>query len=248
MKLRWLIIFGLLAFVAFAIVSLPASVLFGFLQNHGVTAVGTQGSVWKGRAQMLQIQGANVGAIEWDLHALALLGLKLKADVTLTRAEGVAQTTVSLRSIDAITFEDLDARLPLAALSGLAPAGWGGTVNLRFDELQLNEGWPRGAIGTAEILNLTSSSQASALSGSYQITFPSASVEPGENVVAGDLVDLGGPLQLTGELQLRPDRSYLLTGMVAARPEAPPNLANQLQILGPPDAEGRRPFSLEGTL
>ena len=91
MKLRWLIVFGFLAFVTFAIVSLPASVLFGFLQSHGVSAAGTQGSVWKGRAQMLQIQGANLGAIEWDLHALALLGLKLKADVTLTRAEGVAQ-------------------------------------------------------------------------------------------------------------------------------------------------------------
>ena len=248
MKLRWLIIFGLVAFVAFAIVSLPASVLFGFLQSHGVTAAGTQGSVWKGRAQMLQIEGTNVGAIEWDLHALALLALKLKADVTLTRAEGVAQTTVSMRSIDAITFENLNASLPISALSGLAPAGWGGTVNLRFNELQLHDGWPRVANGAAEILNLTSASQASSLSGSYKVTFPSTSVDPGENVVAGDLVDLGGPLQLNGELQLRPDRSYLLTGMVAARPEAPPNLANQLQILGPPDAEGRRPFSLEGTL
>lgn len=248
MKLRWLIIFGLLAFIAFAIVSLPASVLFGFLQGQGVTAAGTQGSVWKGRAQMLQIHGTNLGAIEWDLHALALLGLKLKADVTLTRAEGVAQTTVSLRSIEVITFEDLNANLALTALSGLAPPGWGGTVNLRFQELQLDNGWPRVANGTAEILNLTSASQASALSGSYKITFPSTTVDPGEGVIAGDLVDLGGPLQLNGELQLRPDRSYLLTGMVAARPEAPPNLANQLQILGEPDAEGRRPFSLEGTL
>ena len=248
MKLRWLIIFGFIAFVAFAIVSLPASVLFGFLQSHGITAAGTQGSVWNGRAQMLQVQGTNVGAIEWDLHALALFALKLKADVTLTRAEGVAQATVSLRSIDVITFENLDANLPLGALSGLAPPGWGGTVNLRFAELQLDNGWPRDANGTAEILNLSSASQASALTGSYKISFPSTTVDAGEGVIAGDLVDLGGPLQLNGELQLRPDRSYLLTGMVAARPEAPSNLANQLQILGEPDAEGRRPFSLEGTL
>ena len=248
MKLRTLILIGLLTFLVLAVISVPASVLFGFLQQYGVNAAGTEGSAWKGRAQMLQIQSVNLGAVEWDLHALALLTLKLQADVKITRPEGFAEAEVSVRSADAVTLEDLTASLPLSALAGVAPAGWSGTVNMKFSELVLSNGWPASANGTAEVLNVSSPNKNAPLTGSYKLTFPAAGVEAAEGVLAADLVDLGGPLQIQGELELRPDRSYLLAGHVAARPDAPRNLANQLEILGPPDAEGRRPFSLEGTL
>lgn len=248
MKLRTLIVIGLLTFLVLAIISVPASVLFGFVEQYGVTAAGTEGSAWKGRAQMLQVQGVNVGAVEWDLHALALLTLKLQADVKITRPEGFANAEVSLRSAESVTFEDLTASVPLGALAGVAPAGWRGTVNMKFAELVLQEGWPSSANGTAEILNISSPNPNASLTGSYKLTFPAAGVDVGDGTLAADIVDLDGPLQIQGELELRPDRSYLLVGNVAARPDAPRNLANQLQILGPADAEGRRPFSLEGTL
>ncbi len=248
MKLRWLIVLGLVTFIVLAIVSVPASVLLGLFQSSGITAAGAEGTAWKGRAQMLQIQGVNLGALEWDLHALALLTLKLQADVKVTRPEGFAQAQVGLRSTDSITLKDLTASLPLGALSGVAPPGWSGTVNLKFASLVSENGWPSSANGTAEVLNITSTAQRSPLTGSYQLTFPAPNVQAAEGVLAAEVVDLGGPLEIAGELELRPDRSYLLTGTVKARADAPPNLAKQLQILGPPDAEGARPFSLEGTL
>lgn len=248
MKLRTLVVIGVLTFLVLAIISVPASVLFGFLQPYGVTAAGTAGSAWKGRAQMLQVQGINLGAVEWNLHALALLTLKLQADVKVTRPEGFAAAEISLRSSESVTFQDLTASVPLATLAGIAPAGWRGTVNMKFAELVLIEGWPSSASGTAEILDVSSPNPNAPLTGSYKLTFPAVGVDAAEGVLVADLVDLGGPLQIQGELELRPDRSYLLAGHVAARPDAPSNLANQLQILGPADAEGRRPFSLEGTL
>jgi hypothetical protein len=66
-------------------------------------------------------------------------------------------------------------------------------------------------------------------------------------VLAGALTDMGGLLQITGTLQLKADRSYLVEGLVATRPETPRDVADSLQFLGTPDAQGRRSFSLAGT-
>jgi hypothetical protein len=81
--------------------------------------------------------------------------------------------------------------------------------------------------------------------GSYKVTFP-----PGQTTeeLAGTLADLGGPLAIAGALRLKPDRSYVIEGSIAARPEAPQAISDSLQYLGAPDAEGRRPFSIAGTM
>jgi len=82
--------------------------------------------------------------------------------------------------------------------------------------------------------------------GSYKIALPAQKSPPG--TLTGDLSDIGGPLQVTGTLQLKPDRSYLIEGLIAPRPDAPSDVVNTLQFLGAADAQGRRPFSLAGTL
>lgn len=247
-KLSWLIALGVGAYLLFAIVTLPASVLLGQLQPAGITAAGVEGTAWNGSAQVMRLQGANLGSVEWDLHALALFALKIQADVRITRPEGFAQSQVSLQRSGPVEFQGLTASLPLSVLSNFAPGGWTGTVNLRFDELILDNGWPIAATGTAEVIDLSSANQRSPISGSYKLTFPAPDTSAPADALVGALSDLGGPLQISGELQLKPDRSYLIKGVVAARPDAPRALANQLQILGPADAQGRRQFALEGTM
>jgi hypothetical protein len=64
----------------------------------------------------------------------------------------------------------------------------------------------------------------------------------------GQLRDLNGPLSVTGVVRLSPDGSYELAGSVAPKPDADPDLARVLQLLGTPDAEGRRAFSIAGTM
>lgn len=247
MKLRWLIALGAVAYILFAIVTFPASVLLERLRDQGVTAAGVEGTAWKGRAQLLKIKNENVGSVEWDLHALALLTLRLSADVKVTRMDGFMQSQIELGR-ESVRFAELTASVPLTALRGIAPPGWQGTANLKFAELVLENDWPTSANGTVELMNLESTRQRSPISGSYKLTFPAPNAESSEGTLRGALTDLDGPLKIDGTIELRPNRSYLLSGLVAAKPDAPRNLVNQLQILGPADEQGRRPFSLEGTL
>jgi hypothetical protein len=53
---------------------------------------------------------------------------------------------------------------------------------------------------------------------------------------------------VTGVLRLSPDGSYELAGSVAPKADADPELARVLQLLGTPDAQGRRAFSIAGTM
>jgi hypothetical protein len=63
----------------------------------------------------------------------------------------------------------------------------------------------------------------------------------------GTLRDLGGPLILSGQLQLRRDGSYELDGNIALRDASSADLQQVLNLLGPPDAAGRHALSFAGT-
>jgi hypothetical protein len=55
-------------------------------------------------------------------------------------------------------------------------------------------------------------------------------------------------LELVGTIRLTPDRNYEFIGQVAAKPNAPLNITQQLQYLGTPNSRGQREFRLEGRL
>ena len=66
--------------------------------------------------------------------------------------------------------------------------------------------------------------------------------------MTGALSDTGGPLAVNGTVQLNKNRSYLVSGLIATRPGAPSDMARTLEILGEPDAQGRRQFAIEGSM
>ena len=96
--------------------------------------------------------------------------------------------------------------------------------------------------GTIEVHDLEDRAGNVTPLGSYAVSFPGGDGEP-----VGQIRDLGGPLSLQGTLRLPRQGGYELQGTVATRPEASPELINNLRFLGSPDAAGRRQFSLTGT-
>jgi general secretion pathway protein N len=249
MKKLWpLVALGIGAYLVFAVITLPAGVALAPFKSSGVEAAGVSGTAWKGHAQVLQVQGTRLGGIEWDLHLLSLFTGRLSAAVKLTRIDGYAQAEMTLKPGGSMSFKDLNASLPLSALpSNVIPGGWAGMLNLRLAGLVVENSWPRSADGTLEAVNITGPARQPVNMGSYKITFPATQAAPADTL-AGALTDTGGPLQVTGTVQLKPDRSYLVEGQIATRADAPRDVVNALQYLGPADAQGRRPFSFAGTL
>jgi general secretion pathway protein N len=60
--------------------------------------------------------------------------------------------------------------------------------------------------------------------------------------------DVSGVLDVSGTIELRPDRTYSLAGRISATPAAPQDLVQQLRFLGSADADGMRSFRFEGQL
>lgn len=249
MKRLWpLVVLGVGAFLLFALATFPASIVLSRLDSLGVATGGVSGSVWNGRAQVLQVRGVNVGSVEWKLHLLPLLTAHAQADVKVTRTDGFANARISIGPTGALDIKALTASLPLSVLPpNVIPGGWTGTLNAKFTQLTLQQGWPTKVDGLLDVVDVVGPAQKPAKLGDFRMSFDPA--ETNAELLQGKLSDAGqGPLQITGTLRLKPDRSYELDTLLATRPDAPRNLVKALEYFGPPDAEGRRPFSAAGTL
>jgi len=248
MKRLWpLIALGVGAFVIFALVTFPASVVLSRLGPAGITAGGVSGSIWNGKAQVLQIQGVQVGSVEWDLHVLALFTAHLSADVKVSRVDGFANTAVSVSPSGTVTLKELTASLPLRALPSNVATGWSATLNGKFTRLTLEKGWPTHVDGSLDAIDVTGPARRPANVGSYRIVFDPATANP--ELLQGAVSDAGdGPLQINGTVRLKADRSYEVDALVGTKPNTPGNLAKALEYLGPPDPQGRRQFSMAGAL
>jgi general secretion pathway protein N len=246
MKRLWpLIALGVGAFVILALVTLPASVVLSRLGSAGITASGVSGSIWNGKAQVLQIRGTNVGSVDWDLHVLPLFTLHLNADVKVTRTDGFAAAGLSVGPGGKVLLEGLTASLPLSALNHPQLMGWVGQLNAKFARVTIENGWPTSLDGSLDAVDVTGPARRPANVGSYRVVFDPATSTA--ELLQGAISDAGnGPLQITGTVRLKADRSYELDALVAARPGAPQNLTRALEFLGPPDPQGRRQFSMAG--
>lgn len=244
--MKKLVALGIAAFALFALVTLPASAVLSFFHPPGVTLSGISGTIWNGRAQAVRAGSLHVGSVEWSLNLLALFTGKLGADVKVTRIDGFAQGSVAF-SGSRVTLRKMNASLPLSALPpNVLRGGWTGTATVRLDQMTLDDAWPVTASGTIEIADLVGPATRPAALGGYKVVFADGAATA--DGLKGALSDMGGPLAVNGTVDLKKDRSYLLTGLIATRPNAPSDMARSLEILGEPDAQGRRQFSIEGTM
>lgn len=248
MKKHWpLLALGIGTFLVLALVTLPAGVVLSFVHPANVTLSGVSGTIWKGRAQAVRSGTTHVGSVEWDLNVLSLFAGKLGADVKITRTDGFAQGSIAAGAGGRLTLRKFDASLPVGALpQNIVRGGWTGTVNLQLAELALDNAWPVTLSGTIVVADLVGPANRPAALGGYKVVFPEGAAKG--DTLAGTITDTGGPFAVNGTVQLKKDRSYLISGMVATRPDAPSDMARTLEILGEPDAQGRRQFSIEGTM
>jgi hypothetical protein len=248
MPTRFLTILVAVLFLLTIIARLPAAWVVATHPAGGECTL-PAGSVWHGSCGQLRAGPVALAGLSWQLHAWPLLRAHVDLDVTSADARLPGTAAVSLAGGGRVVVHDLRADLPVdAGLLPVFPSGWSGDLQLAFTSLEFNSGRLRALVGTVTARRLAQRSPAMPI-GSYELRFPAtpAGTAADPAAIVGDLHDLDGPLAVTGRLILRNGSDYELSGTVAVRPGASPELAKGVEFLGPADAQGRRPFSMAGT-
>jgi hypothetical protein len=257
-RTRWLVTLGVLALLAFAVVTLPAGIASGPLRKAGIEASGFGGSLWSGRAAGLAWRGAALGDVSWRLRPAVLLRGRIAGHAELARPDGSLATefVVSLNGQD-LRLTDARFVLPLALLEGLPlglPRGWRGRATGALAELHLAQGWPQALRGTLDLDGLVAPPPRNAPVGSFHAEFPAPSPRASLSVPADPanltavVRDKSGPFAVDAQLTLNRARNFALEGTLQPRGPVPPAMERSLQLLGPADAAGRRQFSVGGSL
>jgi hypothetical protein len=74
------ILLGLVIFILAVVVKAPISYISPYIKSGPLNFEGTQGTLWKGKASQLRIEGIKLGAISWTINPIWLLTGKIKGD------------------------------------------------------------------------------------------------------------------------------------------------------------------------
>ncbi len=238
------IVLVILAFAAIVLARLPASwVLPGSGGEFSCASV--EGSLWSGYCGGLTVSGAALGDLTWQLQPARLLAGKLAAHVDLEHAPTTsAQGDVEIGLGGTVVARHLTASLPLdPKVIPAVPPTLSGALHLDLTVARITK---RGVVtelqGRIEAHDLVDHSGYVTPLGNFALTFPGGASQP-----TGSLQDLGGPLAVIGTLALTPQPGYELSGYVTPRASASQALVNAIEVLGSPDAQGRRQFGMSGT-
>lgn len=237
---------GAAAFLLGMVAAFPARLAYAWFAPDVLRLDGVEGSLWNGRASAADIGGLYAAPLTWDLHPGSFLTGKLGARIEAELARGQLRGDVAVGP-GVVVLRDVEATLALASLAGLLPVrGVEGRLSAELERARLESGWPVALIGELSVANLVYRPSGTNPLGNYRVSFTEE--DAGEETLRGAVVDEGGALEVAGTLVLNADRSYELSGRVRARPEAPRPLADSLQFLGAPEADGMRRFALSGRL
>ncbi|MEX2496267.1 MAG: type II secretion system protein N [Woeseia sp.] len=238
-----LIVAGAAALLVGLVVGFPASLAYQQFAPPGLALSGLSGTIWKGQAAQGSAWGLYLENLSWQFHPLSLITLEPGYRIAAAPIAGFLECDVAA-TLGGVRISNLAAAIPIASLQSLLPVnGVEGDLSLQFDKLVLDQGFPVAADGTLAVAGLTIPALSATALGDFRAFLRSTN-----NQVTGDVEDVSGVLDVTGEITLLPDRSYRLVGRIAAEPEAPEALQQQLRFLGSPDDQGRREFRLEGQL
>jgi hypothetical protein len=242
----WIGILATVAFVAILVARLPASWLSGFLPAN-VSCVEIGGTLWNGSCSGLIAQGTKFGDLAWQLRAAPLLRAHVAGHVDLQHPTGTLSTDVDATAGGDVEMHDLVADLAIDP-SNLTqvPPDLRGRVHAQLARLRLEKKTIAAIEGQIDLIDLKRLEWKPAALGDYTLRFPSKRSPGKSGETVGDFDSMGGgPWQIEAVLRLTNQPGLVLEGTIAVGDGAPAEIVEELGQLGPPDAQGRRPFSME---
>jgi hypothetical protein len=242
MSSRLALSLALLVFLVTVLARLPARVVTALLPAT-IVCDQPEGTVWHGGCGRVQSGAFALDDLAWTVHPLGLLGLRLSADVSSSDPRLNGRAHLELERGGTVAVQALEAQLPLQGGLSVFPPGFQGTIELDVASLRLDHGALSELVGAARALQLRNDSLGEL--GNFELRFAPAGPD---GPIVGELRDLSGPLSLQGQVALTRQFGYQVSGSLLARAAASSELTQTLQLLGAPDSEGRRSFTLAGSL
>jgi general secretion pathway protein N len=237
---------GIAAFLGFMVAMVPAS-QFAQRLPAGIALDGVSGTIWSGRARALAVRGHPFGALRWSCGPWRLLLFEWSCTLGLQPRGGQVSGDFSGDFHGDLAGRGIRGSLPLGVFEGLGtPPGWTGSLEVDLAEFAIAARRPQSASGTLFLRGLRAPGAHGQYLGDFELVVGEGSV--GGATLNGRLRDLGGPLRVRGAVELFENGRYLIQGEAAPGPGAGPAIFDTLGFLGPPDGQGRRPFTIEGTL
>lgn len=205
---------GAAAYVLFLLLTAPAAKLLPWLQPHmpGVQVSGVSGSLWSGRAQLLQAGAVQLDEVRWHWRPLALFGGALEVSVDAALDGQPLQAHAGTGLFSGPYLADVTGRLQAADLlylAGMRGAELAGQLDFDIDRVTgIGNPFPAVA-GRVAWAPARVQAPLDLDLGQVQVQ---TRIEDG--VTRGQLSAIGGALVVNGDVTFSPDGSYQLTGDV----------------------------------
>lgn len=218
---------------------------FGHHMGPALQLEQLSGTVRKGRAGDMRVNGFPVGALDWQVDWRGLFRRELGASWSLEGPAWRASARSTRMPDGSLHVQDMRMSLPailLGPVLDIPALGFIGTVEVELDQARLAGLAIHEARGRARWVEAGVTGQAQARFGPLRATF--ATQAPG--LVIGEVEDEGGPLEVDGQFELHETR-YRAEVILRARDPAHP-VAQALPYVGQPLPDGSALFIVEGEL
>lgn len=249
-RLRYALFF-LGAYLLFLAASLPAAQLYQWSAQSGALPVQLyqlSGTLWRGRAATMRMDGLSLDGPAWTFRPAALLLGRVEFGLDATLGSGTLETVAGRTLGGAAYAHELRLAAPireLAAITGEPDMGLTGRLSAQIDRLRVDGGLLRQLDGRLDVSGAGMGPPLNVALGGFTVAFETDRENGAFN---GTLKDTGGPLQAEGTITLQPDGVYVLNARLAAREPGGNGLAQALSMLGRPGPDGRIAVTQSGRI
>lgn len=238
---RW-VLAGLAAVLVFIVIAFPAGLAYRWFAPPELRLSGINGSVWRGHAVEGAATDIYIRNLQWNFRPTALLSGKIAFRSHAELAGGFIDADLAVSPGGAVILSNMTGDIALQAFKeSFQLEGFEGRLALDFERMKIVDGVPVEAVGSLAVEGLRAPRLSNAPIGDYHAEFDS-----GPDGISGTVADQSGVFDLDGKILVDANRAYSFIGRIAASPQAPAALRQQLEFLGSPDEQGRREFRIEG--
>jgi hypothetical protein len=235
---------GVATFVAGIVLMFPARTAYIWFAPPELRLSGIAGTVWNGTATEGHVSGIYLHNLKWKFSPLAIVRARLMYAIESSTAFGSISCDAGVNLTGDVLIQDLDSTFSVQQFrDNFQLQGFDGTLHVRLESLVLRDGIPTEARGNIRLVDLMARQLSPNVIGDFQANFSTD-----EAGIVGSVEELSGVLDVAGIIRLENNRNYSFIGKVAALPDAPRGLTDQLRMLGSADDRGQREFRIEGQL